>query len=123
MRYILAVLIWLLCFSSVYGAEDALAEVNAVRAARGLSPFKRDVGLTQAAERCADFRAAQLIQGHTSNDFSFVPVGSVARAAGCAAWTPDCGWGACCTYEHWTYAGAAYSVGHDGRRYMHLFVR
>jgi hypothetical protein len=64
-----------------------------------------------------------LIAGHTSNDFQFLEQGVPASAAGCAAWTPDWGWGACCTYERWTYAGAAYSVGRDGRRYMQLFVR
>ena len=61
--------------------------------------------------------------GHTSNDFTALPSGAYAAATGCAAWTPDWGWGACCTYENWTYAGAAWTTGRDGRRYMHLFVR
>jgi hypothetical protein len=94
-----------------------------VRAQRGLRPFLRDEELTIAAERAAAFRAALLIAGHTANDFAYLPPGAVARAAGCAAWTPDGGWGSCCTYEPWTYAGAAWRMGRDGRRYMHLYVR
>jgi hypothetical protein len=101
----------------------ALAEVNAARAARGLRPFVEDAGLTAAAQGAAEFRAAKLIAGHTENDFAFVPAGCSASAAGCAAWEPGLGWGACCSYEQWTYAGAAWSLGRDGRRYMHLFVR
>jgi hypothetical protein len=107
---------------SVYG-EDALSEVNAARAARGLPPFQRDEGLTQAAYACAQARAAALCVGHTSNDFAALPAGAFARATGCAAWAPSMGWGSCCTYERYTYAGAAFVVGRDGRRYMHLFVR
>ncbi len=102
---------------------EALDEVNATRASRGLPPFQYDEGLTRAAQACCQFRADRLIQGHTSNDFAFVPAGSFASAGGCAAWEPWMGWGACCTYEHYTYAGAAYAMGSDGRRYMHLFVR
>lgn len=108
---------------AAFAGESALAEVNAARAARGLRPFVEDENLTSAAIQAADFRAARLIAGHTSNDFSFVPQGTFARAAGCAAWEPSFGWGSCCSYENWTYAGAAYSVGRDGRRYMHLYVR
>jgi hypothetical protein len=107
---------------SVY-AEDALAEVNAARAARGLPPFQRDEGLMQAAYSCAQARAAALCVGHTRNDFAALPPGSTARATGCAAWVPSFGWGSCCTYERYTYAGAAIVMGRDGRRYMHLFVR
>lgn len=101
----------------------ALDEVNATRASRGLPPFQYDEGLTRAAQACSQFRADHLIQGHTSSDFAFVPAGSYASAAGCAAWDPSMGWGACCTYEQHAYAGAAYAMGRDGRRYMHLFVR
>lgn len=104
-------------------AHDALDEVNAARAARGLPPFKRDAGLTTAAKNAASYRAARLIRGHTRNDFAFVPEGTTARAAGCAAWPKRDGWGACCTYERWTWAGAAWAEGRDGRRYMHLYVR
>jgi hypothetical protein len=102
---------------------EALDEVNAVRAKRGLPAFQYDEGLTRAAQACAQFRADRLIQGHTSNDFAFLPAGAQAPAAGCAAWEPSMGWGACCTYERYAYAGAAYALGRDGRRYMHLFVR
>jgi hypothetical protein len=103
-------------------AEDALDEVNAVRAARGLPPFIYDEGLTMAACGCADFRAERLITGHC-NDFAALPEGVTARAAGCAAWHPELGWGACCSYQNYTYAGAAWTMGRDGRRYMHIFVR
>lgn len=105
------------------GAVDALEEVNAVRRTRGLAPFTKDDGLTQAAMSASRFRAERRIAGHTPNDFAHLPAGANAGAAGCAAWTPDWGWGSCCTYENWTSAGAAYVLGDDGRRYMHLFVR
>jgi hypothetical protein len=29
----------------------------------------------------------------------------------------------CCVYDNYTYGGAAYVTGRDGKRYMHLFVR
>lgn len=106
-----------------WAGEDALAEVNAARAARGLKAFIKDDDLTAGAINVADFRAARLMAGHTGNDFSGLPVGSRASAAGCAAWEPSWGWGACCTYENYTYAGAAWAMGMDGRRYMQIFVR
>jgi len=116
-----------LCFVCMAGssraAEDALDEVNAARTARGLRPFIRDDGLTAGAKNVADFRAARLIAGHTGNDFAGLPIGSTASVAGCAAWEPSWGWGACATYDNYAYAGAAWSMGRDGRRYMHLFVR
>ncbi len=121
-KYVAFVLVLALT-PSAFAGENALAEVNAARAARGLRPFVEDEGLTAAAIGAADFRAARLLAGHTGNDFGFVPQGSFARAAGCAAWEPSFGWGSCCSYESWTYAGAAFSTGRDGRRYMHLFVR
>jgi hypothetical protein len=105
------------------GSGEALDEVNATRAARGLRPYVRDASLTSAATACAEFRAARLIAGHTANDFAALPPGAHASAAGCAAWEPGMGWGSCCTYEGYAYAGAAYAIGRDGRRYMHLFVR
>lgn len=102
---------------------DGLDEVNAKRAARGLRPFVRDEGLTQAAFACASTRAQQGLFGHTANDFAFVPPGSSASSAGCAAYPASYGWMSCCTYEGYTYGGAAWVTGRDGRRYMHLFVR
>ena len=80
-------------------------------------------GTRQAARACAAFRAANGISGHTSNDFSFVPAGTYATSAGCAAAGSGFGWLSCCTYENYTSAGAAYVTGRDGKRYMHLFVR
>jgi hypothetical protein len=121
-KYIV-VLALVLAPSLSFAGENALDEVNATRAARGLRPYIEDPNLTAAASAAADFRASRLIAGHTSNDFAFLPAGAFAPAAGCAAWEPNWGWGACCTYDNYTYAGAAYTVGRDGRRYMHLFVR
>jgi hypothetical protein len=119
----LAVLGFVCMTGPSWAGEDALAEVNAARAARGLKPFKKDADLTAGAINVADFRAARLIEGHTGNDFAGLPEDCTAAAAGCAAWEPSLGWGACCTYENYRYAGAAWAMGRDGRRYMHLFVR
>lgn len=106
------------------GSPDALDEVNAARARRGLRPFLPDPALTQAAAACAQTRAARGIRGHLSNDFAALPPGVNARAAGCGALEPSWGWGTCCTYDQqYVYAGAAWVMGSDGRRYMHLFVR
>ena len=104
-------------------AGDGVDGVNAKRAARGLRPFVRDEGLTQAAFACASARAQQGLFGHTANDFAFVPPGSSASSAGCAAYPASYGWMSCCVYDNYTYGGAAAVTGADGRRYMHLFVR
>lgn len=111
---------------------DALAEVNAVRRAAGLPPFQRDRNLSAAAISAARWRAFRCVAGHTPNDFAFVPASTMALvprgpggwlqiSGGCGASTS--GWGSCCTFERWRYAGAAWCRGRDGRRYMHLFVR
>lgn len=105
------------------GSDDALHEVNAERARRGLRPYQPDPMLNQAAQSCARIRAAGFIRGHLSNDFAHLPSGASATAAGCGALEPSWGWGTCCTYDNYTYAGAAWVMGTDGRRYMHLFVR
>jgi len=115
-------LLFLFQNQNAVAANDALDEVNQTRARAGLAPFIRDQALSQAAAGCADFRASHGLSGHSSNDFGFLPRGASAAAAGCAAWAPNSGWGACCTYERWSYAGAAYAYGTDGRRYMQLFV-
>ena len=109
-----------LCSPS-WSAEEALDEVNALRRARGLPEYVIDDGLTAAAKAAADHRASQLVEAHC-NDFSFLPEGARADAAGCAAWYPEDGWGSCCIYENYRFAGAAWALGTDGRRYMHLFV-
>jgi hypothetical protein len=105
------------------GSRDALDEVNELRAQQGLRPFVRDDGLTLAAARCASARAANGISGHTQNDFAYLPSGSSASAAGCAAWPQEMGFGACCVFESWTYAGAASVRGADGLMYHQVFVR
>jgi hypothetical protein len=111
---------------STFGANEALAEVNAYRAKRGLRPFVEDPGLTAAAMATADYRARIHLFGHTkggAGDFRFLPAGVKADAAGCAAYPPRDGWLSCCADENYTYAGAAWTMGSDGKRYMHLFVR
>jgi len=102
-------------------AWDGLAEVNAQRAQRGLPPYQRDDALTQAAGNAARFRAAHRISGHTANDFTALPSGAHADAAGCAVWPVGMGFGACAMYDRYAFAGAAYVVVGD-QRYMHLFV-
>ena len=104
-------------------AEEVLAEVNALRAQRGLPPYILDTNLTHGAVACAEYRARHGIQGHTSNDFGFLPAGVRAGAAGCAAWPVGMGWGSCCCYDNYRFAGAGFCVGADGKRYMHLFVK
>jgi hypothetical protein len=106
-----------------WAGQDALTEVNAARAARGLRPFIEDAKLKAGAMNVAEFRASRLMAGHTGNDFAGLPTGCQASSAGCAAWERSWGWGACCTYDNYTYAGAAWAMGRDGRRYMQLFVR
>ena len=102
--------------------HDALAEVNAARAKRGLPAFRRDEALTKGAKAAAAYRAEHRIAGHY-RDFSFLPEGATAKAAGCGALPPSWGFQACCVYERWTYAGAATAKGKDGRLYHHIFVR
>lgn len=109
--------------NAVSRVDDALAEVNAERAKRGLKPFLPDPNLNLAARRCASIRAQRRIAGHLSNDFSQLPPGTTARAAGCGALEDSWGWGTCCTYENYTYAGAAWVRGADNKRYMHIFVK
>lgn len=118
-------LMWLLITGMArgQGAVEALHEVNAERAKRGLRPYVMCPQLTAGALNLAQHRAKLLCAGHTVNDFSGLPVGTTAKASGCAAWHPSWGWGSCATFDNFTYAGAAYAVGRDGRRFMHLFVR
>lgn len=110
-------------FKQVATPAEVLAEVNTLRAQRGLPAFVLDENLARGATACAIHRAQRRIEGHTSNDFSFLPPGSHARGAGCAAWPVSMGWGSCCIYDRATHAGAGFCIGPDGRRYMHLFVR
>lgn len=107
-------------------AKDALAEVNAARAARGLKPYLNDPLLNQAAYAAASYRAAHLINGHVPGgrgDFQFLPAGADSHVAGCGGLDPSWGWGACGTYGNYTYCGAAWVMGKDGKRYMHAFYR
>lgn len=105
------------------GSDDALDEVNAYRAKRGLPAFKHDAQLTIAAKRAAETRAKALWDGHLANDFACLPSGATADAAGCGALEDSFGWGTCCADGSYEYAGAAWVRGTNGLRFMHLFVR
>lgn len=100
----------------------ALIEVNELRARRGLRPFQECRLLRQAARRCAEIRAARCIEGHI-DDFAHLPPGARADASGCAAWPASMGWGSCCAFDNYRYAGAAWVTDSRGVRFMHLFVR
>lgn len=104
-------------------AYDGLVEVNDFRRRHSLPPYTYDPAMSQAAASCALYRAQNHITYHTSNDFAFVPAGSFSPGAGCACWRPGTGFGSCRMEENWKYAGAAWVIGSDGMRYMHLFVR
>lgn len=103
-------------------ATEALDEVNAARKKRGLPPFIKDEELTKVAMKLAIHRAERLIGGHV-NDFSFLPKGVKADSFGCGALPDSWGWGTCCTYDNYRYAGAAWMRGKDRKRYMHIAVR
>ena len=104
------------------GSVEALDEVNRQRAEHGLHAYLRDDGLMLAAAKCAAYRAANGIRGHTNNDFNFLPKGAFSNHAGCAAW--QSGFGACFIFDSgFKYAGAAYSIGPDGLRFCQIFVR
>lgn len=109
------------------GSPDALDELNAQRARRGLYPFQRDPLLTQGALRCAQIRAANRIEGHLGGpmgDFAHLPPGAQARAGGAGALEDMWGFAACCVDDvGYTHAGAAWVRGADGLRYNHIFVR
>ena len=110
---------------SAAGADDAMEELNAYRTARGLRPLINDPLLNKAALACAKQRAARGIHGHLpESDFSYLPSGAQATSAGCGALEPSWGWATCCMDDrNITYAGAAWVMGSDGRRYMHMFCR
>lgn len=106
--------------------KDALAEVNACRAQRGLKPYVNDPLLAQSAYAVASFRAANLISGHVEGrrgDFGFLVNGAESNTAGCGALDVSWGWGACATFDNYTYCGAAWVMGRDSKRYMHAFYR
>lgn len=108
-------------------ATDALDQLNAQRAARGLPAYVRDEGLTVAAIACATHRARFRIAGHCMagmGDFVFVPATTTARCAGCSAWPVGLGFGACEAYSTaYRFAGAATVIGPDGLAYNQAFYR
>lgn len=120
-------------------AGDALYEVNFERAKKGLRPYIKDKFLEFGAKACCEYRANRGIPGHCG-DHNFLPsnlpYGRDIVVGGCAAWEPEMvydvqtkkwrwgyKWGACCTYDNYTYAGAWEVVGKNGVRYTQLFVR
>ncbi len=102
--------------------QDAIKAINGARAQRGLRPYVRDDDLTKGAIRVTAHRAARRMFGHAENDFNFLE-GCTAACAGCAANEPTWGFMACAVYENWTYCGAAWVLGGDGRLYCHAFYR
>lgn len=122
-KWILAIVCTFVSLGSASAAWDGLDELNAARARRGLRPYICDPELTRAAAACAEGRAARLWAGHCNNDFSALPPGARANATGCGALTADWGWQTCCQYDNYMYAGAAWTWGRDGKRYMHVFCR
>lgn len=122
----LCIALWLIFAGIVCSAEpvDALAELDADRAKRGLYPYQYDAELTKAAATLATYRAEHRITGHVGGqmgDFAFMPSG-LAECTGCAAWKD--GFGACQMHGT-TYrtAGAAKVRGADGLFYCHLVLR
>lgn len=107
----------------VQATDDALQQVNQARAQRGLRPYIFDGPLARAARACAEFRASRRIEGHTPNDFQFLPSDATATAAGSGALEPSWGFQTCAMFDGYTYAGAASVVGPDGKVYHQLFVR
>ncbi|MFO0882621.1 MAG: hypothetical protein U0894_00260 [Pirellulales bacterium] len=72
--------------------DDALEEVNAARAKRGLTPFAPDPKLNEAAKACAKIRATSFIEAHWR---MILPI--CLRSA--AATSGECGTG-------WSHRGA-----------------
>jgi hypothetical protein len=107
----------------ITGSDDDLIEVNLLRASKGIKPFEKDDCLTVTAAALARFRAEHLIEGHSTNDFAYLPAGCKADTMGCAAWPLGTGFGACALFDDYTYAGAAWHLGSDSRRYMHVAYR
>lgn len=107
------------------GSADAMDEVNAKRARKGLPPLQRDPLLCQAAYECARQRAARNIHGHLpESDFSYLPSGAHATVGGAGALEDSWGWETC-AYDSMQYrvGGAAWVRGPGGLRFMHFFGR
>ncbi len=117
LKMLIVLVIGLVFVPQAFAAHDALDEVNAWRSKRGLRPFMRHVRLSETAATCADYRAAKLIEGHPSQ-----PMFPVYATEGCGAADDHWGWLSCCQDENWQYAGAAWTRGRDGQRYMTLHV-
>lgn len=112
--------------SQLKGSADAMAEVNAKRASKGLPPLRKDSLLCQAALLVSKQRAARGIHGHLpESDFTYVhQVNGSASVGGCGALEDSWGWETC-AYDSPQYSvgGAAWVRGSDGLRYMTFFGR
>lgn len=107
------------------GSNDAMDEVNAKRAQKGLRPLQKDPLLCQGAYECAKRRASRGIHGHLpESDFSCLPSGAQASVGGAGALEDSWGWETC-AYDstQYTVGGAAWVRGRDGLRYMSFFGR
>jgi len=110
---------------NLQGVDDAMDEVNAKRAMKGLPPLRKDPLLSKAALACAKQRAARNIHGHLpESDFSYLPSGASATVGGCGALDDSWGWETC-AYDslQYTIGGAAWVRGPGGLRFMHFFAR
>lgn len=127
MRYAILFAVAVLFAGPVGAADPALDVLNKQRSARGLYPYILDANLQASAENLARFRAANLIAGHTANDFAGCVPGCNAQCTGCSAWegwvVAQLGFGSCQDYsQEYRYAGAAWETGKDGRIYSHLVL-
>jgi len=119
----LSVALLLLLSVPVHAGENAIGEVNALRAARGLPPLTEDAGLTAGALNVADFRAQRGILGHTASDSNGLPIGVTCRAFGCGWRTGPGEFTTCHMYGNWTRAGAAKAIGLNGVTLYQIFVK
>lgn len=106
--------------------KDALDELNAQRAQRGLPPYRRDPALTKAAMKCASTRAKTHVHGHMQggmSDFTCLDAGVPCECTGAEApgqnYPP--GFWTCAMYDNYTVAGAARAFDERGEQYMSLF--
>lgn len=122
--FIIIIVLFVASVASAHEPQDALDRLNYQRAQQGLYAYERDPELTKAALAIAKYRADHGIRLHTANDFNFLPKGTFAPMAGCAAWSYGHGFGACGVYERkYKRCGAAWCVGRNGLVYCHAFYR
>lgn len=101
--------------SASYSRGSSIAEVNAIRARRGLQPFIEDPALTAVAYRKASMQARRGRMFHPGGSMGgarYEGVGVGSRFSACYLFSQGS-----------RYAGAATVVGRNGRRYHCLLIR